>query len=42
VTLLVKSLQSISNAMGIHCIRGMALVSLAFKRLIQDCFLTYF
>jgi hypothetical protein len=42
LTLLVKSRQSISNAMGIHRIRGMALVSLAFKRRIQDRFLTYF
>jgi hypothetical protein len=41
-TLSVKSRQSISNAIGIHCIRSMALVSLALKRRIEDRFLTYF
>jgi hypothetical protein len=37
-TLLIKSRQSISNAIGARFTRGMTLVSLAFKRRIQDRF----
>jgi hypothetical protein len=38
VTLLGKSLRSISNAMGMRVMSGMFAVSLAFKRHLQDCF----
>ena len=38
LTLLVKSLRSIPNAMGMRVMSGMFAVSLAFKRHPQDCF----
>jgi hypothetical protein len=36
LALLVKSRQSVSNAMGVRITRGMARISLAFNRCMQD------